>query len=182
MRASDDELIDRSRAGDRDAYGELLARHQLVALRIGYAIAGDDAEDAVQEAMVKAFRHLDRFRTGAPFRPWFLAIVTNEAHNRRRDHSRHRTLELRVTTNSMVRGDAPSAEDGAVRNGQRAMLLTAFARLPDRDREVVALRYFAELSEAETAQTLGCAIGTVKSRLSRAVGRLRITLGEESHD
>ncbi len=82
----------------------------------------------------------------------------------------------------MVRGDAPSAEDGAVRNGQRAMLLTAFARLPDRDREVVALRYFAELSEAETAQTLGCAIGTVKSRLSRAVGRLRITLGEESHD
>ncbi|MEP6624179.1 MAG: sigma factor, partial [Acidimicrobiia bacterium] len=98
MRNSDDELVDRARSGDRDAFCTLLERHRIVALRVGYTIAGDEAEDAVQEAMIKAFRHLDQFRPGAPFRPWLLTIVANEARNRRRADGRHRALALRLTT------------------------------------------------------------------------------------
>ena len=178
---SDDDLVELARLGNHDAFCALLERHRLVALRVGYTIAGGDAEDAVQEAMVKAFRHLERFRTGSPFRPWLLAIVANEARNRRRAQRRHTTLELRVRES-----DAPSlaslggsAEDAAVARDQRSRLLAAVTALPDRDREIVALRYFAGLSEAETATALECPAGTVKSRLSRALGRLRIALAEE---
>ena len=180
MSESDDELVTRAQAGDHDAYCALLARHRTVALRVGYAIAGDDAEDAVQEAMIKAFRHLDRFRPGSPFRPWLLAIVANEARNRRRVHGRHDALELRVKANSTSGRTELSAEDAAVALDEQDRLLVAVAALPDRDREIVALRYFAELNEAETSAALECPVGTVKSRLSRALGRLRLALAAEA--
>ncbi|MGZ4676872.1 MAG: RNA polymerase sigma factor [Acidimicrobiia bacterium] len=178
---SEAELVERARAGDRDAFCELLERHRIVALRVGYTIAGPDAEDAVQEAMVKAYRHLDRFRPGSSFRPWFLAIVGNEARNRRRSGSRQDavTLRLRAQTDTADARWAPSAEDGAMARVQQRRLLDAVAGLSDRDREIVALRYFAGLTEAETASALDCALGTVKSRLSRAIGRLRECLHEE---
>ncbi len=180
MSNSDDELVDRARAGDHDAFCTLLERHRSVALRVGYTIAGDEAEDAVQEAMIKAFHHLDRFRAGEPFRPWLLAIVANEARNRRRVHGRHRALDLRITSNSIAGTAEISAEDAALAHGQHARLLVAVTALPDRDREIVALRYFAGLSEAETSYALDCPIGTVKSRLSRALGRLRLALAAEA--
>ena len=180
MSDSDNELVDRARSGDHDAFCTLLERHRIVALRVGYTIAGDEAEDAVQEAMIKAFRHIDRFRPGAPFRPWLLAIVTNEARNRRRVQGRHQALELRVTSNWRVELAEPSAEVTALAIDQRARLLAAVTALPDRDREIVALRYFAGLSEAETSVALECPVGTVKSRLSRALERLRLALAAEA--
>jgi RNA polymerase sigma-70 factor (ECF subfamily) len=76
---------------------------------------------------------------------------------------------------------APSTEDALVAGERRAELLAAVERLPERDREVVACRYFAGMTEAETASALSCRPGTVKSRLSRALARLRVEL-EDSHD
>src|SRR6476646_464977 len=113
---SDHELVARARAGDTDAFCALLERHRVVALRVGYTIAGGEAEDAVQEAMVKAFRHLDRFRPGSAFRPWFLAIVPNEARNRRRASGRQDavSLRLRARTGSESAAWDRSAEDGAI--------------------------------------------------------------------
>jgi RNA polymerase sigma factor (sigma-70 family) len=177
----DHELVAHARQGDSDAFCALLERHRVVALRVGYAIAGSEAEDAVQEAMVKAFRHLDRFRAGSPFRPWFLAIVANEARNRRRATGRQDAVELRLRARAGSEAAAweRSAEDGALAHDQRNRLLAAVAGLSDRDREIVALRYFAGLTEAETGIALECPLGTVKSRLSRAIGRLRDTLREE---
>ncbi len=177
----DHELVASARTGDTDAFCALLERHRLVALRVSYTIAGRDAEDAVQEAMVKAFRHLDRFRPGSAFRPWFLAIVANEARNRRRSSSRQDAvgLRLRAHTGSERAAWERSAEDGALAMAQRDRLLAAVAALSDRDREVVALRFFAGLTEAETGAALGCPLGTVKSRLSRAIERLRDALHEE---
>ncbi len=180
MRNSDDELVDRARSGDRDAFCTLLERHRIVALRVGYTIAGDEAEDAVQEAMIKAFRHLDQFRPGAPFRPWLLTIVANEARNRRRADGRHRALALRLTTNAIAGLAHSSAEDAALTRQQHLTLLVAVTALPDRDREIVALRYVAGLSEAETSDALECPVGTVKSRLSRALDRLRLALTTEA--
>jgi DNA-directed RNA polymerase specialized sigma24 family protein len=82
----EDDVIERARRGDTSAYGALVRTHQGIAFRTAYLIARDaaDAEEAVQDGFVKAYRALGRFRRGAPFRPWLLHIVANEARNRRR--------------------------------------------------------------------------------------------------
>jgi RNA polymerase sigma factor (sigma-70 family) len=167
-------LVERAKQGDIDAYEELVHRHQLAAIRLAWAIgAGADAEDAVQDAFVKAFAALGRFRPGAPFRPWLLRIVANETRNRQRRAGRQARLALRETGARPSGDAAPSPEEAVLDRERRRRLLAAVESLPERDRLVVACRYFAELSEAETASALGWPIGTVKSRLSRALARLR---------
>jgi RNA polymerase sigma factor (sigma-70 family) len=176
-RTSDAELVIAARQGDVDAFSVLVDRYRLPALRLAYGIAGDEAEDAVQDAFVKMFRALAQFRTDAAFRPWLFTIVANEARNRRRSMSRRTNLELRVSTQPQL--DGPAADQVAAQHDQRQRLLDAVASLPDGYREVVALRFFAALSEIETAEVLSCPVGTAKSRLSRALDLLRVTLGEE---
>lgn len=176
-RTSDAELVNAAREGDIDAFTVLVDRYRAPALRLAYGIAGDDAEDAVQDAFVKMFRALAGFRSGSSLRPWLFTIVANEARNRRRSTTRRTKLELRVS--EQPRPDALGAEDVAAKHDQRQRLLDAVAVLPDRYREVVALRFFAALSENETAEVLSCPVGTAKSRLSRALDLLRATLGEE---
>jgi len=132
-----------------------------------------------QEAFVKAWRALPRFRPGAPFRPWLLRIVTNEAHNARRAAGRRTDLALR--DHRLTPDDArPAFADLAIAAEDRDRLLRALGRLPDRDREVIGYRYFAELPEREIAVALGCRPGTVKSRLSRALDRLRDAFAAEA--
>jgi RNA polymerase sigma-70 factor, ECF subfamily len=176
-RRPDEELVIDARQGDVDAFALLVERYRQPALRLAYGIAGDEAEDAVQDGFVKAFRSLDGFRTDAAFRPWLFTIVANEARNRRRSWSRRNKLALQVREQPQPIGTA--ADEVAALHDQRRQLLDVVARLPDRHREVVSLRYFAGLSESEMAEALSCPIGTVKSRLSRAMNQLRITLGEE---
>ena len=176
-RVDDTELVDLSIGGDLDAYSELVRRHQAVAARVAAVAGASDPEDAVQEAFVKAYRALPRFKVGSPFRPWLLRIVTNEARNRGRSSRRQAGLQLRLAAEPAPAGELP--EDAAVRAERRARLLAAVAALNERDRLVVGCRYLAELSEAETAVALGCSPGTVKSRLSRALARLRDAMGVE---
>ena len=177
-RSSDAELVIAAREGDIDAFAVLVDRYRAPALRLAYGIAGDDAEDAVQDAFVKMFRALAGFRTESAFRPWLFTIVANEARNRRRSTSRRAKLELRVS--SQPRLDGVGADEAVAQRHERQRLLDAVAVLPDRYREVVALRFFAALSEIETAAVLSCPVGTAKSRLSRALELLRVSLGEEA--
>ena len=166
-------LVARARGGDPDAYGALVRRYSRDAVRVATAITGStrDAEDAAQSAFVKAYLSLGRFREGAPMRPWLMRIVANEAKNARRSSQRRdRLAERSVERYCTI---APSAEDGAIAEVVTEDLLRALGRLDDRDRSIIALRFFAELSEAETAVALECPVGTVKSRLSRAMARLR---------
>jgi RNA polymerase sigma factor (sigma-70 family) len=128
---------------------------------------------------VKAWSALPRFRAGAPFRPWLLAIVANEARNRRRSGRRQDDLALRVAEDRPSGDAAPSPEAAALATEQRRLLLAAVGRLGESDRQVIACRFFLELSEAEMAAALGCRRGTVKSRLSRALHRLRVLLAEQ---
>jgi RNA polymerase sigma factor (sigma-70 family) len=176
-RMSDAELVITAREGDVDAFTVLIGRHRQAALRFAYGIAGDEAEDAVQEAFVKAFRNLAGFRSEAAFKPWLFTIIANEARNRRRSMSRRTKLELRVR--ELARPSGVGADEAAVAHDRRRRLVEAVSALPDRYREVVALRYFAALSESETAAVLSCPLGTAKSRLSRALDLLRATLDEE---
>ena len=174
----DRQLVEQARQGDAAAFGHLVQRYQEVAFRVAYLIAGDaaDAEDIAQDAFVKAYAALSRFRAGATFRPWLLQIVANEARNRRRTAGRRAQLALRAGEGqrTAAAGDAaPSPETAALDAEQRRLLLDALNGLRDEDRQAITLRYFLDLSEAEMADALGCARGTVKSRLSRALGRLR---------
>jgi RNA polymerase sigma factor (sigma-70 family) len=156
-------------------------RHQSLAHRVALVIAGPaEAADAVQEAFVKGFGALARFREGSAFRPWILAIVANEARNRRRSAGRRDALALRLVGPSGAAAStaAPSSEDEALAAMARRRLLAAVEALPERDRQVVTCRYLLELSEAETAAVLSWPPGTVKSRLSRALDRLRELYGD----
>ena len=160
------------------AYEELVRRHQAVAIRTAHLFAPDgDAEDAVQEAFVKAHAALGRFREGAPFRPWLLRIVANEARNRRRSAGRRAGLALRSVEDRRPGDAAPSPESAVLADERRQWLLAGINALRDEDRDVITARYFLELSEAESAELLDVPRGTVKSRLSRALGRLRGRLG-----
>jgi RNA polymerase sigma-70 factor (ECF subfamily) len=176
---SDEALVDRARRGDAGAYASLVERYQDVAFRVAYLMLGDaaEAEDATQEAFIKAYYALPRFRSGALLRPWLLQIVANQARNQRRAGSRRDLLALRASASERPSADAAqSPEAEALVAEQRQALLQAVRDLRDDDRLVVAYRYFFELSESEMAGALGCARGTVKSRLSRALDRLRRAL------
>jgi RNA polymerase sigma factor (sigma-70 family) len=172
-------LVERARRGDPAAYEALVRAHQDIAFRTAYVLAGSaaDAEEAAQEAFVKAWRALPRFRVGAPFRPWLLAIVGNEARNGRRSAGRRAGLAARAAANERLSGDAaPSPEAALLTGGERRELLAALRTLDERDRSVIACRYLLDLSERETAEALGWRPGTVKSRLHRALERLRTEL------
>jgi RNA polymerase sigma factor (sigma-70 family) len=175
--SSEETLVERARRGEAAAFEELVLVYQSLAFRTAFVIAGDaaDAEEAAQDAFVKAHRALRRFRTGEPFRPWLLAIVANEARNRRRTRGRRAALALRAAAEPGATGEDP--EEAALATERRERLLTAVERLRDDDRDVLACRYFLELSEEETAAALGIARGTVKSRTHRALARLQEELG-----
>jgi RNA polymerase sigma factor (sigma-70 family) len=176
----EDHLVERARRGDARAYEELVKTNQGIAFRTAYLIAGsaEEAQDAAQVAFVKAYRALGRFRRGAPFRPWLLRIVANEARNRRRAAGRRASLALRLAVDETSGGAAPSPEGDLLESERRRALVDALGRLREEDQLVVACRYLLDLSEEDTAETLGWRRGTVKSRLSRALARLRTELEE----
>jgi RNA polymerase sigma factor (sigma-70 family) len=152
-----------------------------VAFRTAYLITGDasEAEDATQEAFVKAYRALGRFRSGAPFRPWLLAIVANEARNQRRSAARRAGLFLKAVREDTPEDDPSSPDAAALAAERREELFEALGDLREEARLAIACRYLLGLSEEETAAALGCARGTVKSRLSRALKSLRAQIGKE---
>jgi len=153
----------------------LVARYTLPAHRAAFLLgAGEEADDVVQEAFVKAFRHLSRFRAGEPFGPWLLRIVANETRNLTRSRRRRAALVLRLAGPDATVQDGPVDEVLAAE--RRAGLVAAVNALPDRERKVLVCRYFLDLSEAETAQVLACPLGSVKSRTWRALNRLRGSL------
>lgn len=178
----DTELVDRAKNADVSAYEELVHRYQEIAFRTAYHVTGQaaEAEDATQEAFVKAYYALGRFRAGAAFRPWLLKIVANEARNLRKATARRAGLAARAAAIETSGDTALSPEVAAEAAERRRMLLHAMRQLRVEDNLVLAYRYFFDLSEAEMAEALGCARGTVKSRLSRALGRLRQTLAPKS--
>ena len=154
-----------------------MRRYQDVALRTAYLVAPEaDAADAVQDAFLKAHAALPRFRTGAPFRPWVLRIVANEARNRRRSADRRANLAVRAAVADPRDEVAPSPEGAVLADEARRQLLAALGGLRDEEREVIGARYLLGLSEAETAEALTIPAGTVKSRTSRALQHLRTAL------
>ncbi|WP_233583995.1 RNA polymerase sigma factor [Micromonospora sp. CV4] len=177
----DDVLVTRARAGDLKAYDLLVARHTASAYRTAVLLgAGSDSEDVIQEAFVKGYRKLSRFRGESSFRSWLLSIVANETRNLHRSRTRRDGLVLRAAAANPTSEIAEDDAVGAVLAGERrAALVEALRQLPERDREVIVCRFFLDLSEEETVATLGWPRGTVKSRTSRALTKLRGLLDRE---
>jgi RNA polymerase sigma factor (sigma-70 family) len=152
-------------------------KHQDLAFRLAFVITGStgEAEDAAQEGFVKAYFALSRFRKGAPFRPWLLQIVANEARNRRSASARRPTITLDDTAADWSATE-DSPEETALSAERADQLVRCLNELREDDRRVLTYRYLLDLSEAEMADSLGVARGTVKSRLSRALSRARSIL------
>jgi RNA polymerase sigma-70 factor, ECF subfamily len=170
----DAELVGLAKDGDVRAYEELVERHRALAFRTAWLVtrSSAEAEDAVQEAFVKAYYALPKFRPGAPFRPWILRIAANEAKNRMRSARRREALTVRAAA-ADPGGAVPSPEAAALSREDAETVTLALAKLEERDRLVIAYRYLFDLSEAEMADALDVRPGTVKSRLSRAMAKLR---------
>ena len=164
-----------------------MRRHAPIAVRTAALLgAGADAEDVVQDAFVKAYRSLHRFRHDAPFRPWLLRIVANETRNLHRSAGRRTARERRAweETEPVLMAEDPA--ELALGRDRRAVLVRGLAGLSPPHRQVVTCRFLLDLDEAETAAVVGWPRGTVKSRLHRALARLREELAttgtEVGHD
>ena len=166
-------LVRHAANGDTAAWEPLVLTHQEAVFRLSYLLLGDpdDAEDVAQETFLRAWNHLKRFDTTRPLRPWLLSIASNLASNRRRSAGRYLAALTRAFRNEPT--SSASTEDKSAREMEASDLWKAVQTLSVADQQIVYLRYFLELSVAETSQALNIPEGTVKSRLSRALERLR---------
>ncbi|MBI3942066.1 MAG: RNA polymerase sigma factor [Chloroflexi bacterium] len=176
------ELIAQAQRGDKTAREDLVRMHQEAAFRLAYLLSGDadEAADIVQEAFIRAFRSLDRFDHQRPFRPWLLRITANHARNRRRTAGRYMAMVGRLFRAAPV--SAPNPEREVVDRLQSVTLWEAVRRLNPANQEVIYLRYYLDFSEAEMAEAIDIATGTVKSRLHRALKQLRQIIEREFPD
>jgi len=187
-------LIRHAANGDAAAWEPLVLAHQEAVFRLSYLLLGDpdDAEDIAQETFLRAWNHLKRFDLTRPLRPWLLSIASNLASNRRRSAARHLSALTRAFRNEPV--SSISIEEKSTRHMEASHLWKAVQTLSMPEQQIVYLRYFLDLSVAETAEVLNIPEGTVKSRLSRALDRLRGIIqhdfpvlaeprdGQEGHD
>jgi RNA polymerase sigma-70 factor (ECF subfamily) len=169
----DADLILRAQQGDPDAYEHIVRQHQEMVFRLAYLILGDahDAEDTAQETFIRAYRHLHQFDPARPLRPWLLQITTNLARNRQRSVGRYLAALQRSLW--MLPSETRTTENQHLHSSETQALYQAVQRLERIDQEVIYLRYILELSVQETAEVLQVEPGTVKSRLNRALKRLR---------
>ena len=171
-------LIRHAANGDASAWEPLVQTHQQAVFRLAYLLLGDpdDAEDIAQETFLRAWNHLKSFDQTRPLKPWLLSITANLARNRRRSAGRYLAALTRAFRDEPV---PASVEDKNTQYMEANDLWKAVQNLREPDQQVVYLRYFMDLSVAETANVLQVAEGTVKSRLSRALEKLRAIIKQE---
>jgi RNA polymerase sigma-70 factor, ECF subfamily len=166
-------LIRHAANGDAAAWEPLMLAHQEAVFRLSYLLLGDpdDAEDVAQETFLRAWKYLKRFDVTRPLRPWLLSIASNLASNRRRSAARYLSALTRALRNEPA--SSINVEEKSTQQMEANHLWKAVKNLSLPDQQIIYLRYFLDLSVTETAEVLQVAEGTVKSRLSRALERLR---------
>jgi RNA polymerase sigma-70 factor, ECF subfamily len=177
--SSESEVVQRAHLGDEAAWELVMQLHQEPVFRFAYLLLGDpqDAEDIAQETFIRAYRAFDRFDDQRVLRPWLLSITANLARNRRRSLGRYMAALNRLFRTAS--GDPASIEERSVRHEENLAVWQAIQLLPEIDQQVIYLRYFLELPVGEVAEAVEVAPGTVKSRLHRALKRLRDVLERE---
>ncbi len=171
-------LIRHAANGDAMAWEPLVLTHQQAVFRLSYLLLGDpdDAEDIAQETFLRAWKYLKRFDATRPLRPWLLSIASNLASNRRRSAGRYFAALTRAFRDEPT---LTTMEEKSSQHLQAHDLWKAVQTLNLPDQQIVYLRYFLDLSVAETAEVLQIAEGTVKSRMSRALEKLRSIIQQD---
>lgn len=170
-------LVDAIRAGDREAFGMLVELETTAIYRICLRILGrpHDAEDVTQEAFVAAYRSHRSYRGDGPPRAWLARIATRLAF--RRLSGRRPTVEIESAAEPLATDPSVEPPHAVIAAERRDEVRRAVVDLPEPYREVVALRFFGELSLAEVADATGRPVNTVKTHLRRGLERLRPRLG-----
>jgi len=171
-RSKESTLVQRAAAGDASAWEAFVLEYQQAVFRLAWLLLGDadEAQDVAQETFLRAWRALARFDPARPLRPWLLSIAANLARNRRRSAGRYVSALMRAfreTPRSTL------LEETSTQHADAAALWQAVQQLDLRDQQVVYLRFFLDLPVSETAEVLQVPEGTIKSRLSRALEKLR---------
>lgn len=176
-------LVQRAIRQDEGAWEALVREHQQAVFRLAYLFTGDpdEAEDIAQEAFIRAFHAIRSVDPQRPFRPWVLSIAANLARNHLRGIKRYLAALQRFAVGNITPGSHDAFHPSGFPAGDEAHGLWKMVRRQSlEDQQVIYMRYFLELSEDETAAALGVPSGTVKSRLHRALQRLRVRLEQEN--
>jgi RNA polymerase sigma-70 factor (ECF subfamily) len=186
---SDEELIGLAREGDKNAFEVLVGRYEMPLFNYVRRMVGSatDAEDLFQETFLRVYTHLDGFRTTARFRPWVYRIATNIC----RDHLRYRRRHPHVSLDAEIRSEespgalldrieAPIPNPSELASGAEAaeLLEASVAKLSAKHRAVFLMSRYEGMQYEEIARTLGIPVGTVKSRMNKAVNFLLNELQE----
>jgi len=167
---TDNDLVIRAQQGDRNAFCELVGLHRAGVINVVYRMCGDSqiAEDAAQEAFIRAWQNLNRYKPTSAFRNWLYRIATNAAIDVLRKQKHAMDIDDVQIASSTI------GPEGSVEREQRAMRVRqAILALPDASRAVMVLREYEDLSYREICETLGIPLGTVMSRLNYARNLLR---------
>ncbi|AQZ67465.1 Sigma-70, region 4 type 2 [[Actinomadura] parvosata subsp. kistnae] len=159
-------------SGAEHDFGAFVAARATSLLRVAYLACGDEteAEDLLQTALERTYRKWDRIRHDSP-EPYVRRVIVNAAISRARRRAILKIIPMHSPPDTPARTDDPDLQH---------VLREALRALPPRQRAVVVLRYWEDLSETQTAEVLGCSVGTVKSQASKAMAKLRSALGQDT--
>ncbi|MHB1356770.1 MAG: RNA polymerase sigma factor [Anaerolineae bacterium] len=176
---NEETLVAQARSGSVDAFNLLVESHQQTAFNLAFRILGDEdrASEATQEAFIRCYRSLDQFRGGI-FRAWLLRIVTNCCYDQLRLQQRRPTTPIDDLVedeehSDLLRDNIESPEESLERGELNTFIMASLEILPPEQRAIVVLSDIEGLSYEEISSVTSLALGTVKSRLNRARGRLR---------
>lgn len=169
----EDGLLDRAVAGDRDALGTLLERHQDLVYRYLLSLTGEEAEalDLAQETFLKAIRGLSRYRRDAPFRNWLLSIARNEARSGFKSARRRR--EQALSEGPEPESGLEGADEAVIRSSEIRRIRRALERLPEKQRVSVSLRLFDGLGYREIGMATDSSEGSARVNYHHGIRRLR---------
>ncbi len=187
----DKKLISRLKLGDKSSFDELVVRYGAKAFQISFGLLSNrfDAEEVVQDAFMKVYTNIEKFRGDSSFTTWFYRIVTNLSRNKYHWHRRRGRDENVSISDNRFSGDGVQLDleipDRAFepdrlleRIEAESTLMDAIKKLPEKFREVILLRHIEDMSYREIAGLLECELGTVKSRIARAREALKFKFAQ----
>ncbi|ABO50796.1 RNA polymerase, sigma-24 subunit, RpoE [Desulforamulus reducens MI-1] len=188
MPLEDQLLVERSKKGDREAFEHLVRLYENKVYTIAYRLMGNhaDASDLAQDAFIKIYQALPNFRGDSSFSTWIYHITVNVCRDELRKRQRRPTVSLDDNSSDSnnsntyeIRSNDPGPEEMLDRSETQAMIQACLNTLSDDYREIIVMREIQELAYEEIAEILGCSLGTVKSRLSRARQALKEKISKQ---